>query len=50
MQGSYQMLADNGAHFDAPIQPFRLACPEFCSDALCHRRTYKAVTRNCALS
>jgi ApaG protein len=27
MQGSYQMLADNGAHFDAPIQPFRLAMP-----------------------
>jgi uncharacterized protein affecting Mg2+/Co2+ transport len=21
------MLADNGAHFDAPIQPFRLAMP-----------------------
>src|SRR5262249_21200129 len=27
MQGSYQMLADNGAHFDAPILPFRLAMP-----------------------
>jgi ApaG protein len=27
MQGSYQMLADDGAHFDAPIQPFRLAMP-----------------------
>ena len=27
MQGSYQMLADNGALFDAPIQPFRLAMP-----------------------
>src|SRR3981081_3815384 len=27
MQGSYQMLADNGAQFDAPIQPFRLAMP-----------------------
>jgi ApaG protein len=27
MQGSYQMLADNGAHFDAPIRPFRLAMP-----------------------
>lgn len=27
MQGSYQMLADDGMRFDAPIQPFRLACP-----------------------
>jgi ApaG protein len=27
MQGSYQMLADDGAHFDAPIRPFRLAMP-----------------------
>jgi ApaG protein len=27
MQGSYQMLADDGAHFDAPIEPFRLAMP-----------------------
>ncbi len=27
MQGSYQMLADDGAHFDAPIAPFRLAMP-----------------------
>ena len=27
MQGSYQMLADDGAHFDAPILPFRLAMP-----------------------
>ena len=27
MQGSYQMLADDGAQFDAPIQPFRLAMP-----------------------
>jgi ApaG protein len=27
MQGSYQMLADDGAHFDAPIGPFRLAMP-----------------------
>ena len=27
MQGSYQMLADDGARFDAPIQPFRLAMP-----------------------
>jgi len=27
MQGSYQMLADNGAQFDAPIRPFRLAMP-----------------------
>jgi uncharacterized protein affecting Mg2+/Co2+ transport len=27
MHGSYQMLADDGAHFDAPIQPFRLAMP-----------------------
>src|SRR3981081_2672323 len=26
MQGSYQMLADNGAHFEAPIQPLRIAC------------------------
>src|SRR6478752_3036594 len=25
MQGSYQMLGDDGAHFDAPILPFRLA-------------------------
>jgi ApaG protein len=27
MQGSYQMLADDGAHFDAPIAAFRLAIP-----------------------
>ena len=27
MQGSYQMLGDDGARFDAPIQPFRLAMP-----------------------
>ena len=27
MQGSYQMLADDGAKFDAPIAPFRLAMP-----------------------
>jgi ApaG protein len=27
MQGSYQMLGDDGARFDAPIDPFRLAMP-----------------------
>jgi ApaG protein len=27
MQGSYQMQTDQGAHFDAPIAPFRLAMP-----------------------
>ena len=27
MQGSYQMLGDDGAKFDAPIAPFRLAMP-----------------------
>src|ERR1700736_2024581 len=27
MQGSYQMLADDGQQFDAPIAPFRLAIP-----------------------
>lgn len=27
MQGSYQMLAEDGRHFDAPIAPFRLAVP-----------------------
>jgi ApaG protein len=27
MQGSYQMLSDDGQHFDAPIAPFRLAMP-----------------------
>jgi ApaG protein len=27
MQGSYQMVADDGAHFDAQIAPFRLAKP-----------------------
>jgi ApaG protein len=27
MQGSYQMLDDDGQHFDAPIAPFRLAIP-----------------------
>ena len=27
MQGSYQMLADDGQRFDAPIAPFRLAVP-----------------------
>jgi ApaG protein len=27
MQGSYQMVADDGSHFDAPIAPFRLAIP-----------------------
>jgi ApaG protein len=27
MQGSYQMLADDGERFDAPIAAFRLAMP-----------------------
>jgi ApaG protein len=27
MEGSYQMLADDGTRFDAPIAPFRLAVP-----------------------
>jgi len=27
MQGSYQMVADDGHAFDAPIAPFRLAMP-----------------------
>lgn len=27
MQGSYQMLGDDGQRFDAPIRPFRLAVP-----------------------
>ena len=27
MQGSYQMLGDDGARFDAPIPVFRLAMP-----------------------
>jgi ApaG protein len=27
MQGSYQMVADDGHRFDAPIAPFRLAVP-----------------------
>ena len=27
MQGSYQMLADDGARFDVPIAPFTLAMP-----------------------
>jgi ApaG protein len=27
MQGSYQMVDDDGKHFDAPIAPFRLAMP-----------------------
>src|SRR6267378_207657 len=27
MQGSYQMVADDGQQFDAPIAPFRLALP-----------------------
>ena len=27
MQGSYHMLGDDGAQFDAPIEPFRLAMP-----------------------
>ena len=27
MQGSYQMVADDGEQFDAPIAPFRLAIP-----------------------
>jgi len=27
MQGSYQMVADDGQHFDTPIAPFRLAMP-----------------------
>jgi len=27
MQGSYQMVTDDGQHFDAPIAPFRLAVP-----------------------
>jgi ApaG protein len=27
MQGTYEMIADDGQRFDAPIQPFRLAMP-----------------------
>jgi ApaG protein len=27
MQGSYQMIADDGTTFEAPIPPFRLAIP-----------------------
>jgi ApaG protein len=27
MQGSYQMVSDDGERFDAPIPPFRLAMP-----------------------
>ncbi|MFG0381743.1 Co2+/Mg2+ efflux protein ApaG [Pseudomonas sp. zbq_18] len=27
MHGSYQMVADDGTRFDAPIAPFRLAMP-----------------------
>ena len=27
MQGSYQMVSDDGDRFDAPIPPFRLAMP-----------------------
>lgn len=27
MQGTYQMVADDGLHFDAPIAPFTLAMP-----------------------
>ena len=27
MEGSYQMVADDGSEFDAPIPPFRLAVP-----------------------
>jgi ApaG protein len=27
MQGSYQMVADDGDQFDAPVPPFRLAIP-----------------------
>ena len=27
MQGSYQMVGDDGVRFDAPISPFRLAMP-----------------------
>jgi len=27
MQGSYSMQGDDGARFDAPIAPFRLAMP-----------------------
>ncbi len=27
MRGSYQMLADDGTHFDAPIAPFTLSMP-----------------------
>jgi ApaG protein len=28
MQGSYQMLGDDGVAFDTPIPPFRLAVPQ----------------------
>jgi ApaG protein len=27
MQGTYEMIGDDGQRFDAPIQPFRLAMP-----------------------
>ena len=28
MHGSFQMLRDDGTHFEAPIAPFRLVAPE----------------------
>ena len=28
MQGSYQMIGDDGVHFDAPIAVFRLSLPD----------------------
>ena len=37
MQGSYQMLGDDGAHFDARYNRSGWRCRESCSDALCDR-------------
>jgi hypothetical protein len=34
MQGSYQMVGDDGEQFDAPIAAFRLAMPACCIDLL----------------
>ncbi len=43
MQGTYQMVGDDGERFDAPIAPFRLAMPGIVATALPYEMTTWAI-------
>ena len=48
MQGSYQMVADDGAHFDAPIAPVRSPCRDCCIEEGCWAGTGLLASKNIA--